>query len=187
MADIHKPWSHEFRPGAWAHYTGSSHPRDISQLDPKSAVLIHDDVSITRPALPFRPIRVWDPVLTSAEVAPIQAWLQATAPVAGLEPVAWIAYGPDAAAAVQALSLIPGKLICAEPAELSGPRTTQNQADLTILNPLEALARLVDPDEDPDVFAFASTFLTKGREPSDILAEWRDRTLAATTPKDSPK
>jgi hypothetical protein len=183
MADIHKPWSNEFRAWTWAHYTGASHPRSVAELDPKSVLLVNDDASVTRLPLRSRPIRVWPQVRVPADVEPIRAWLLATPAVAGLEPVAWVQFGPDAAAAVQALSTIPEKLICAEPADDAPTPETRDRTDTAVLNPLEALARLVDPDKVPEVFAFASAFLTKGREPSDTLAEWRDRFVPEPQPK----
>ena len=88
MGDIHKHFEHTIRPGQKAYYTGASHMRSLPERGPKSAILLHSDLTVTRVPLVARSLERFV-ITVPGDIAPIEAWLKEHSGEP-LPPVAWV-------------------------------------------------------------------------------------------------
>jgi len=96
LGDIHKAMDMKF-PGGVAHYTGASSPRNIDELGDKSFLVLKQDLTTERVALPSRPMK--RVTLSESSVDEITQWAVSavseaytTDPVGRLHPVLFLRY-----------------------------------------------------------------------------------------------
>lgn len=178
IGDIHKPMDFKLDDGRLACYTGAGHPRDIDQVGPKSVVVINDDRTYTRESIPSRHIkrfRVHDPT----SLAEVQAWVENSPVVEGLEPFAWIFHTPEFLAA---LSLFQREMVVShrayvyreplvlEDEEDSPTHVTSTEDDIS---PQALLTRIVK-QEDKELFSFVSALIDERTPLIDVLTTRKD-------------
>jgi DNA repair exonuclease SbcCD nuclease subunit len=179
LGDIHKPLDMPLSNGRMAYYTGASHPRDITQLEPKTFIVVNDDLSITRKPLVGRAISKF--TCTSVEdIEVVNSWLKEAVPVyynqKVLLPFAWVVHSPEVFPDIRKLveAYVPtGKaLLFCDPApsaeavlEISDVLEETEELNLTSM-----LNRYVSREKNPLLFNYVTEILTSQKVMDTVLA-----------------
>ena len=185
MGDIHDPVEVRARDGVAAYYTGSTHPRSITEFGPKSVIGLHRDRSITR--TPIRGRRFLKLVLTPMS-SPDEANRELDQLTRGdhvLPPVVWIRHDELSFELVEQLRArwtgVSGLIVLTEPIVGRVEIEESGEIETTeVPSPAAALAQLVDQKVEPEVYQLALDLLaaTSTRDISDRIAGARDRFFA---------
>lgn len=159
MGDIHTQTDYRVRDGQAAHYTGSSHARDIGQIGPKSCCMVHRDLSVTRVPICYREIRKFI-VANDADIQSIREWLEAvvTTPRPPLRPVAWVHHVHETAPeCLRLASDYDGvAVVVLEAAKMGDPAIDTDAQPLgldELLSKEALIARLADPVKEPEIYS----------------------------------
>lgn len=176
MGDIHSQTEYTVREGQRAYYTGSSHPRSISEIGPKSCVIVHKDLSVTRSPIPYRRIRKFI-VSDAAEIPSLEAWLEEaiSESPSRLIPVAWVHHTIEASPDCMALSArYDGRaMVVLEAARVGISVEEMGEQELTVesLVSCEALiAKMVSPEKEPEIYSFVLDLVKSKDIPETILS-----------------
>ncbi len=172
MGDIHKYWRHTIRAGQTAYYTGTTHPRDLSQLGSKAAMVVMDDLTVEQLPLPVREIQLFK-VSCAVHLRDVTDWITATqAMQQPLPPVAFLRYVPDMAAEVLAIDL-PGGILIREP--VASPEELEFDIDTPVhdggpdVSVEGLLSTIVDPETKPEVFSLVLDMIQGTDTVHDVL------------------
>lgn len=160
MGDIHACWETEIRPGVTAYYTGSTHPRDISQVGPKSVLVVNRDLTVRRAVIPSRPItRIRAEATDQLDLA--LQWVTA-ADRTVLPPVCFLSVTPDLQRDRRYLDLvkIEDAIVIVDHIQ-DGVATVETPID-QLVSPEEGLRRMLSLPADQEVFDLCSALLGPG-------------------------
>lgn len=186
LGDIHKPLNMPLSGGRMAYYTGAGHARDITQTDPKSFLVLHDDLSISRRPLPSREIRKFT-VIDDSQVKHVSDWLSTARPCTyttrTLLPFAWVVHAPELLPAMRGIiadySQNGRAIIFCDPAPSAEDvqdivaEPDIDQADMSLAS---AVGRVVDRTAEPVLYQLVVDVLTSKRA-VDTIVSYRDKAL----------
>jgi DNA repair exonuclease SbcCD nuclease subunit len=195
LGDIHKAQEMPMRNGGRGFYTGSTHPRSIEELGPKTCLAIHDDLSVTTLPLEGRYIQkvvLADQVDPSEYGAGFYAVLMEHAQCHphGLVPVLWLRYTQDHAATADAIAAKiqqdfhgPQNLILIrDPMVLTSAEEEAAASDATDLPPVsDLLKRCLDPEKESFAYQFCLQLMEPQVDLPERIRDQRDRFLTQST------
>lgn len=182
MGDIHREWHQTVRPGQEAYYTGPLCAQDISQVGPKTCMMIHQDLTIERLPIAYREIQRFR--FTAPDlVRQANDWLETLDKEPVLPPVAYVEHTPDVGVAlIELAEQWDGKAIVigeqfASPEELELSTDDDRQTVDEVISVDELLTRLIDPEEEPEAFQLVLDLINRVGEESivDIINTHRDK------------
>ncbi len=185
LGDIHRPCDMS-TPGGRALYTGSSHPRSLEELGPKTCVLVNDDLTVDRLPLEQRFFArlVWteDASIDADQVVAGIRFELGRKPT--LRPAVWLRYSPERSTVAQELIArlhVESVIVVDEPmVGRSSIEPSAEQVDTSDLPKLpELLARLIDPTVDRFAYQMTLALMDQTTNPVDLIREERDRFMAA--------
>lgn len=184
MGDIHKEWSYTIRPGQVAYYTGASCAQEITQRGPKSCMCVYDDLTIERMPLPYREIGRFR-VTAEHQVDEVTRWAEEMAKTShSLTPAAELSFTPEAAGLAAKIVGDHSGIIWMENPVPSmdvldldlNEEEEENSTELISME--EALSRLVDAAEDPDLFSMVLSLADpKDTSPVDVVNHYREKIM----------
>ncbi len=180
MGDIHQKFKHTIRPGQDAYYTGASHMRSLPEAGPKSAMLLHDDLSLTDIPLVTRSLQKFT-ISTPDELGPVVEWLREHSREP-LPPVAWVYYAEAIGHAVLGLvAHCTEGIVVAEPVDTKHPgagRDDTSPDPRSDLISFEAVMnQLVDPIKDPGAHSFVYDLFKDPRPTAEVISAQREKYL----------
>lgn len=183
IGDIHKPMDFTLSGTRRACYTGPGHARDITQIGPKSCVVVNDDLSYYRHPMYSRLIKRFT-VLDNVGVVEVAEWLNEACGSENkceLPPFAWIHHSPEMSTAFPALYkefvetrkaiIHRDKVLDSQDAEEL--QISQDSEDVSVP---ELLNTLVSRDKEPELHNFILNLLEPTVDPVDVLLKKRAAT-----------
>jgi len=181
IGDIHKTLDFELSSNRKACYTGSGHARDITQIGPKSCIVINDDLSYYRHPMAFRHIKKFV-VVDEKGLADVQSWLSeacASEEAGPLLPFAWIHHSPELNSAfsdiykqfVETRKAIIHRDKVLDIQDAEELEISQDTEDISIP---ALLNTLVSSDKEPELHSFLLHLLEPTSNPVDVLLKKRE-------------
>ncbi len=188
MGDIHNAARFPLKNGGEAFYTGSTHPRSVSEIGQKFALVVNDDLTTEQVPLTCRAIhRAFLGDLAAWDVQSATEWAKnaIVSPAAGkLAPVAWLAYTAERAQLADeieaAIKRVSSEIITIrEPIvfrKIDVPDASKISTD--DLPSIEGMvARLIDPGDNKFAYEMTVALLDPRSNPQETIAAYRDRFL----------
>jgi DNA repair exonuclease SbcCD nuclease subunit len=181
MGDVHKELAFDLGT-CKAYYTGAAYPNDISQIGPKSCMVVHKDLSIERIPLPGRPISKFL-IETPEDLEDVKDWLKSALDSnPHLIPLAWCISLQEPAPLCLALqhtykdrAVINTQVVADKTEALAIADTKEVLPELSLP---ALLSRLVDPDRDPFAFNFVLSLLDKSAPIGEVIKAKYERFIS---------
>jgi len=181
IGDIHVPMDFTLPGNRRACYTGPGHARDITQIGPKSCVVINDDLSYDRHPLSYRHIKRFT-VLDDIGLSHVHNWLcEACGDMeAGpLPPFAWIHHSPEMNTSfseiykrfVETRKAIIHRDPVLDTEDAEELQSSQETDDISVA---ALLSTLVDPNKQSELHGFLLNLLEPNSDPVEILIKKRE-------------
>jgi len=179
VGDIHMEWEAKVRDGQMAYYTGPMHACDIGQRGPKTAMVVYDDLTVSRRLIAYREIGSFK-LTTPEEVRELERWCeQVLSQDNELPPVAQVHFTPDHADEMGRIKAErDGRVIFMDRAvdapgmlelDLEEDRTGVDQT----ISVEEHLGTLIDPEKEPGAHQLTLDLLDDSNSIPDVLREAR--------------